>query len=146
LEPRVIDPTLDDCPVCRMSIIDLRFAGQVINNLGQHENFDDIGCLILYLKRLGLEEERSLGAIYVKDFATTEWAPAKEAFYVQGRIDTPMSFGIVAFKSQEQAEEMAQKIEGKIISWEEVKLVKFDIGFGTETETGGVQSEGEVVM
>lgn len=142
IEPKVIDPSLDDCPICRMSIIDLRFAGQVINNMGQHESFDDIGCLILYLKRLGSDGQQSLKAVYVKDFASTQWIPAKDAVYVQGRIDTPMSFGIVAFTTEEKAEEMAEKIDGQIISWEEVKEVKFDIGFDSEADRG--RREGEI--
>lgn len=128
-EPRDIDPTLDACPICRMSIIDQRFAGQVIDSLGYVESFDDIGCLVLHLKRLGAEGEQGLLAIYVKDFGTTEWISAEDAIYVQGRIDTPMSFGIVAFASEDTAGNLAEKINGQLLMWEEVLQVKFDIGF-----------------
>lgn len=141
-EPRAIDPTLDACPICRMSIIDQRFAGQVIDHLGYAESFDDIGCLVLHLKRLGAGGEQGLLATYVKDFGTTEWISAEDAIYVQGRIDTPMSFGIVAFASAEAAGDLAKKIDGRLLTWEEVLQVKFDIGF----EEGIERQKGETIQ
>lgn len=141
VEPRAIDPTLDACPICRMSIIDQRFAGQVIDSLGYVESFDDIGCLVLHLKRLGAEGKQGILATYVKDFGTAEWISAEDAVYVQGRIDTPMSFGIVAFASAEAAGDLAGKIDGQLLLWEEVLQVKFDIGFeeGVERQRGELE-------
>lgn len=138
-EPRDIDPTLDACPICRMSIIDQRFAGQAIDSLGYAESFDDIGCLVLHLKRLGAQGQQDILAIYVKDFATTRWIPAEEAIYVEGRIDTPMSFGIVAFGSEEEAAELAGQIDGRLLEWKDVLEVQFDIGFesGVERQLDG---------
>lgn len=147
--PRIIDPTIDICPVCRMSVIDEHFAAQAIDNMGNAENFDDIGCLSIFMRRLGDSANENILATYVKDFKTMEWINAQDAYYVQGRIDTPMSFGIVAFKTESSAQEFAQKIEGKQITWEQVLKEKLTIGLDVEFEYEDFDveslSQGEVV-
>lgn len=148
--PRSIDPTIDICPVCPMSIIDEHFAAQVIDDQGQVHSFDDIGCLSIYMRRL-LETggESSVLAHYVKDFATLEWVKAEEASFVQGQIDTPMSFGIVAFASEAEAQEFVKEVEGKPISWEQVLKEKLTIGLDIEFDYEEFDmenlSQGEVV-
>lgn len=149
-EPHSIDPTLDVCPVCMMSIVDMHFAAQLIDDRGQPVSFDDIGCMALYVKRLGPQWESSVRAVYVKDFHTMEWVPAKEAAYVQGRIDTPMSFGIVAFANIEGAQKFAASTGSRVITWEEVLVAKQTVGFdecGQEQcsiqEAYQAESEGE---
>ncbi|MEW6622174.1 MAG: nitrous oxide reductase accessory protein NosL [Bacillota bacterium] len=127
--PRSIDPTLDICPVCRMSIVDMHFAAQVINSKKQVESFDDIGCLALYLKRMEPDWKTQGLTIYVKDFNTMEWVLAEEATYTHGRIDTPMSFGIVAFSTSEAAGEFAARTESRMLAWPEIFEVKQTVGF-----------------
>lgn len=130
IEPQAIDPTIDICTSCKMSIVDMHFAAQCIDGIGQPINFDDIGCMALYIRRLGPGGEQGLKAIYVKDFNTTEWLPAKEAHYVQGRINTPMNFGIIALAREESARDFAKRIGGKELTWEEVLVAKQTVGLG----------------
>lgn len=150
LTPRTIDPTIDICPVCRMSIIDEHFAAQVIDNQGYVESFDDIGCLSIFMRRLletGAQEK--ILALYVKDFETMEWISAQDAYYVQGQIDTPMSFGIVAFSEENTAGQFSKDVEGKLINWEQVLKEKLTIGLDIlfEYEEFDVDSlsQGEIV-
>lgn len=140
-EPRTIDPTLDICPTCKMSIVDLHFAAQVIDNLGEPVSFDDIGCMVLYLKRLGEQWEQSTRAVYVKDFHSMEWLPAREAHYVHGGVNTPMSFGIVAFAAAEEAGLFAGRTGGKVLAWDEVLTVRLTVGL--DSGPGKVESSGE---
>ncbi|CDX00249.1 NosL [Desulfitobacterium hafniense] len=148
ITPREIDPTIDICPVCRMSVIDERFAAQSIDSQGQVEIFDDIGCLSIFMRRLGPGEEESILASYVKDFESREWLKAPEAFYVQGRIDTPMSFGIVAFATEEAAQKFAQELEGKRLTWEQVLTepltIGLDVDFNLEEFNAQNQEPGEI--
>lgn len=130
--PREIDPTIDICPVCRMSVIDEHFAAQIIDSRGQAEIFDDIGCMSIFMRRLEAGAKDSILATYVKDFESKEWLKAREAFYVQGRIDTPMSFGIVAFAAEEAARKFAEEVGGKQLTWEQVLTEPLTIGLDIE--------------
>lgn len=129
--PRPIDSSLDICSSCNMTISDNHFAGEIITKAGQAEKFDDLGCLALYLKKHSQEQELKDAAIYVIDYDTLEWIPAKDASYVQGAaISTPMSYGIAAFDSQESAQTFAQKFSGmKVMEWQEVLSSKQVINF-----------------
>lgn len=135
--PRPIDPAVDICPSCKMSIVDMHYAAQLIDGRGQTVSFDDVGCMALYVKKLGSGGEQGLKALYVKDFNTLEWVPAGEASYVQGRVDTPMSSGIVAFAGKEEAQELAGRIAGKLLIWEEVLAAKRTVGFGSRQQDPG---------
>ncbi|HHY28115.1 MAG TPA: nitrous oxide reductase [Desulfitobacterium dehalogenans] len=130
--PREIDPTIDICPVCRMSVIDEHFAAQIIDSQGRVEIFDDIGCMSIFMRRLETGEKDSIIASYVKDFESMEWLSAQEAFYVQGRIDTPMSFGIVAFAVEGAAQKFAEEVGGKQMTWEQVQTEPLTIGLDIE--------------
>lgn len=135
--PRPIDPTVDICSSCKMNIVDMHFAAQLIDGMGQTVSFDDIGCMALYVKKLGSGGEQNLKALYVKDFNTLEWIPVSEACYVQGRVDTPMSSGLVAFAGKEEAQELAGRIAGKLLTWEEVRAAKRTVGFGSRKQDPG---------
>ena len=115
-----IDPSLDICHACKMSIVDLHFAGQFIDSQGQVFNFDDIGCMISYLKK-NSDTEKNLKAVYVTDYQTQEWLKVDKAYFVKGRLDTPMSSGIAALSKKAEAQQLADRIDGKLLSWEEVK-------------------------
>ncbi|MEM5817315.1 MAG: nitrous oxide reductase accessory protein NosL [Desulfitobacterium hafniense] len=130
--PREIDPTIDICPVCRMSVIDEHFAAQIIDSQGRVEIFDDIGCLSIHIRKMETTEKDSILASYVKDFESLEWISAQGAFYVQGQIDTPMSFGIVAFTREESARKFAEEVGGKQLTWEQLLSEPLTIGLDIE--------------
>lgn len=117
---RPIDPSLDICHACKMSIVDLHFAGQVVDHKDQVLNFDDIGCMISYLKK-NSEVEKTAKGMFVTDYKTKEWVKVGTAHFVRGRLDTPMSSGIAALSEETEAQQLADRIEGKLLSWEEVK-------------------------
>ncbi|AGA67730.1 putative lipoprotein involved in nitrous oxide reduction [Desulfitobacterium dichloroeliminans LMG P-21439] len=130
--PQEIDPTIDICPVCRMSVIDEHFAAQIIDTQGQVEICDDIGCLSILMRKMETAAKDSILASYVKDFESLEWIGAQEAFYVQGQIDTPMSFGIVAFATEESARKFTEEVGGKQLTWEQLLSEPLTIGLDIE--------------
>lgn len=93
----------DPCDECFMLINESRFAAGFVTIDGQVKRFDDIGCLLLYQK----EQNENVAHFWVKDFNTQKWLKADDALFVRSdSIQTPMGFGIIAFKT----EEFAQKI------------------------------------
>ena len=118
--PQAIDPSLDICHKCKMSLVDAAFVGQFIDGNGVSCKFDDIGCMINYFKS-DSDAERNAKAIYVMGYDTGDWLKVNEACFVKGDIATPMSSGIVAVSTMGEAQSLAGRIEGKVFSWEEVR-------------------------
>lgn len=115
-----IDPSLDICAACKMSIVDLHFAAELIDDKRQALKFDDIGCMISYLKKHS-DVKDSAKASYVCDYESQEWLEVDQAHFFKGRVDTPMSSGIVAFGKPEKAQRLAERIQGSLLNWEQVQ-------------------------
>lgn len=115
LEPVAIDLGVDSCTVCNMGINDIAHATQVVFEDGKSDIYDDIGCMIVGFQ----EDETKIGAGYVKDHNSGEWIDMNEATYVQeSNIPTPMSYGIVAFNSSDDAETFQMESNGDIYSFD----------------------------
>ena len=106
----------DVCAMCKMAISEKRFAAEFIDRDGQALKFDDIGCMIHYIKEKQVREQ--VAAIYLTDFETRQWVRAEEAHCVQSeQIKSPMSGGIIAFKDPAGAEAGAATYRGKRASF-----------------------------
>ena len=120
LEPVAIDEVgVDSCAECHMGIQDLDHASQIILEDGTPKIYDDIGCMLIDYD----EQKGKLGVMYVRDYHTKEWIDFKEATFVQyNNIPTPMSYGIIAFQSREDAEQFqgANRGGGQIFEGEEI--------------------------
>lgn len=119
-EPVDISAT-DQCYTCHMGIEDEQAASQSLLADGTPRFFDDIGCMLMYLQDTDDEVEVS----FVVDHNTGEWIDVSEAYYVHdGSIQTPMSYGFIAFGSEQEAEEfIAESGEGELLSGEEITSI-----------------------
>lgn len=94
-----------DCSHCRMAVSDPTLAAQLVAPGEDPRFFDDIGCLVAYLK----EHPAGTGArAYVADHASGSWIVANDALYSRGdRVATPMGSHLIA-----HADEAAQARDG----------------------------------
>ena len=94
-QPAAVDTRNDSCAHCRMTVSDVRFAGQIVAPGEEPRFFDDVGCLRDYLK----QHAAPTGATaYVADHRTKAWVVAAKAVYVRNeQVDTPMGSHLLAF-------------------------------------------------
>lgn len=116
IEPVELVPE-DICGYCKMAISEKRYAAELVNSEGEAFKFDDIGCLINFVKRGGAK-----GATYfVMDFNDREWIKADDAYYVSStEFRTPMNGQLVAFRNQEKAQQAVDQYHGKLLRFNEV--------------------------
>lgn len=96
--PASIEFGVDACDECKMIISDGVYAGQVRNVNESYSKFDDIGCLVAFMKK-----HRPTN-VWVADFSTGQWIKAETARFVKSaKIKTPMASGIVAFADEASA-------------------------------------------
>ncbi|MCS7069223.1 MAG: nitrous oxide reductase accessory protein NosL, partial [Meiothermus sp.] len=95
---------VDACPYCNMTILDARYAAQMVTTTGKVYPYDDVGCLLDHVLGYG-GPQATPKELYVADFSTSErkearLVPASQAhFLFNERIRTPMGTGLLAFGS-----------------------------------------------
>lgn len=123
-EARDINPAIDICKICNMTVANEKYAGQVVLKNGDYEVFDDIGCLMTYYND---KTNDDIGAAFVKNFSGDKWVEASKAVYVSGDdIMTPMSYGVVAFETTAEAQQFMEKEGGSIVTFDDVKAMDWE--------------------
>ena len=88
----------DACAHCRMTIISLATAAQVVAPGAEPLLFDELGCLRDYLSEKPLASD---AIAFVADHRTGEWLEAAHATFTRTRLPTPMGSGLLAHASAE---------------------------------------------
>lgn len=100
--PREINFDRDICINCLMGLADQKFSAQSINMRNEVLWYDDLGCLVEYMKSPDWESYGGEDAVsYIGDAATGEWLRVEDAWYVYG-VDTPMGYGYAAYKEKKE--------------------------------------------
>ncbi|ETT82200.1 nitrous oxide reductase accessory protein NosL [Viridibacillus sp. FSL R5-0477] len=125
-KPRGIVSETDVCKVCNMSIVHEEYAGQIALSNGDYEMFDDLGCLIEYMKNLN---KGDVGKAFIKDEGEKNWVDVKTASYVYDKdIWTPMSYGVIAFESKDSAQQYIDKVgKGQLLSYSDLDSFKWGV-------------------
>lgn len=118
VEPVAIAPE-DMCSYCRMAVSEKQYAVELIDAEGQPFKFDDIGCMLNFVKKRSVNVSAS--SFFVMDFDEREWIKADDAYYVRSSdLTTPMNGGIIAFKDRSPAQQAADKYHGKLLRFKEL--------------------------
>lgn len=122
-QKRMIGPVAiapeDMCSFCKMAISEKRYAAEFIDSEGQPFKFDDIGCMVNFVK--SKRNKDRIDAYFVMDFNDRQWLKAADAYYVRSaELKTPMAGGIVAFRDEARATEAAAKYHGKLMHFDDL--------------------------
>jgi len=105
------------CSFCRMAVSEARYAAEIVDRDENVYKFDDIGCMLQFLKKHSLPG----AAMFVRDYTGTGWIRASDAAYMRAEsIPSPMGGHTIAFKQRAAAEEQARKLQGVVLSWEKL--------------------------
>jgi len=99
------------CTECGMFVdLNSKFTSKIVQG-NTTLYFCDIGDLFSYMKRKGLNDV----AAQVKDYNTSEWIDAKQAYYVHSekKFMTPMGWSIAAFKDEISASKFGSVMDFK---------------------------------
>jgi copper chaperone NosL len=95
--PRIINYERDICAQCLMGIADSLWAVQTINTQEDVLWFDDIGCLVEYMKTPNWQKfvNKAKVQFWVGNSENGGWIDAQKAYYNFGK-HTPMGYGYSA--------------------------------------------------
>jgi len=99
----------DMCQRCKMVVSDRNHTLQLINTQnGKSYMFDDIGCMVLWLKDENIEWF-STAKVWITDASTGRWIDGKKALYEDGYI-TPMAYGFSANQNPQMLKNRDQNL------------------------------------
>ncbi len=94
-KPISLKPFEYKCSECDMDIEDMHYAAQIVTKEGITYFFDDIGCVVLWLKVHPTDNY----FVMTRTKDTGRWIKAEHAWY--SRIDqTPMGYGFGAYENR----------------------------------------------
>jgi copper chaperone NosL len=121
-QPPTIAYGRDMCDACGMIISEAKFAAATVLSDGKALKFDDAGEMFTYHAK---HPELQVRVWFVHDYNTQNWINGQSAFYVVAKdIKSPMGTGVAAFADKSAAETFAAKFNVKIMSFDEIRMMK----------------------
>lgn len=121
--PEPIRYGTDECFHCKMTLTDKRFGAEIVTHKGKVYKFDDLNCLVNFMKE-GTVTEAGIAQIVAVDFKKTgSFVDVQQAFFLQNEaIKSPMRGDVASFSDKKDLETVKAEIGGgKEMVWEEVK-------------------------
>jgi len=111
----------DECVTCKMGVVDLKFGGEILTRKGKVYKFDDIGCMIRYMKS-GILNPHDIEQTLVMNYEKrNEFINVDDAVLIASPLTrSPMGFNLAAFTNRDAAAKYIEGTTGKIFSWSEL--------------------------
>lgn len=122
-KPTPLKLGIDNCFLCKMTITDSKYGAELITKKGKTFKFDDMFCVIEFVKSETVEEQ-NIDGVYFVDFENNQqFVNAKNAHLFKSDVlRSPMNGNIAAFSNQASMEQQKQKHNGTTVNW--IELVK----------------------
>lgn len=119
--PQPIQPGIDQCAFCKMTVSDTRFACELITQKGKVYKFDDTHCMISFVNAPGTDKN-SIKQFYLADFnENTKWLNAENAWLLKSEaLKSPMGGNTAAFANADDQKKAAGNFPGKLVTWKEI--------------------------
>jgi copper chaperone NosL len=111
----------DACHFCKMVISDQRFGAEVITNKNKIYKFDDVHCVVSFIKS-GTVPSTEIASVYLVDFAEKgKLVKAEESFLLQAeQLRSPMGGNVAAFTIADSMKKFQQELSGMPVNWTEL--------------------------
>jgi copper chaperone NosL len=115
--PQALKIGSDNCAFCKMVISDNRFGGEIVTPKGKIYKFDDIQCILAFVK--SETESFKEASFYFTDFDTKhELLKSSESFLLQSdKLKAPMNGNMAAFSSRQNLEQALTTLSGQEVKW-----------------------------
>jgi copper chaperone NosL len=119
--PAKIDYGKDNCSDCSMTIMDPRFASEIITKKGKVYKFDDTHCIIHFLKSGKIRNEDIAKTVFLDFNNKDNFVDASYASFVYSPdLKSPMNGNTIAVSSATVAAETAKTTSGTVKNWNEL--------------------------
>lgn len=117
-----IDYGHDACQHCKMTIVDKRFAAEILTKKGKAFKFDDVKCLTTYAKDAKMPDGDM--NVFVADYNNPGggFLDASTASYLHSdAYKSPMNGNMAAFSSTEMANKAKGSQQVELLTWKDIQ-------------------------
>lgn len=121
--PQPIKLGQDACSFCKMSIADNRFGAEIITNKGKVFKFDDMHCILGFMKANTINNNDIKETYFVNFDEPHNFIAAPKAFLLKSsELHSPMGGNIASFDDENKMKDAMQKLKGdkSIVTWDEL--------------------------
>ena len=120
--PEPIIAGTDHCYFCKMTITDLRFSTELLTDKGRIFKFDDLHCMMSYVKA-DANETHARTSYFVADYSSDHSLfDASRAFYLQSSaLRSPMGGNVAAFRLKDSLLVAQKHFSGEMLEWGTLK-------------------------
>jgi copper chaperone NosL len=120
-KPEQIKTGVDNCYFCKMTVSDEKFGAELVTKKGKVYKFDDVHCIIAYLKTNEVKPE-NIKDIYFVDFcANHQLINSNISLLLKSdNLKSPMNGNMAAFSSSDSLVKIQQRFGGNRVNWKEL--------------------------
>ncbi|HKI44734.1 MAG TPA: nitrous oxide reductase accessory protein NosL [Balneolales bacterium] len=120
-EPVPINIGRDNCTRCKMGIVNMRFASELVTSTGKDYKFDSIECMTSFYQSYKGSDVKN-AKLWVHDFLhSKEWLPADSALFLRSdSLHSPMGLDLIAVKNSTEMQNIKSKVGGREMDWTDV--------------------------
>jgi copper chaperone NosL len=120
VDPQPIKYGSDQCDFCKMTIMDKRFAAEVMTKKGKAYKFDDVRCMSNFLLGDNVKVDNVEG-MYVTTYTDNAFIRVGEAQFMKAEeLRSPMGGNVAAFADAAARDKAAKEMNGRAVTWEEI--------------------------
>lgn len=117
VEPEPIHYGEELCAYCKMTIVDARFASELVTNTGKVYKFDAIECMIDFMSNAQQRFDLQLISTFDKRILQA----ASDSYYLRSdNLPSPMGMHISGFSNEQTASAYADSLGGELYTWQEL--------------------------
>ena len=122
VEPQPINYGSDACDFCKMTIVENRWAAEIVTKKGKAYKYDAIECMMNYMNRNDISPS-NLALLLVDDYSHPGvLIDATKATYIKSEaIPSPMGAFISAFNNADAANTTVAEKGGEVFDFTELK-------------------------
>ena len=119
-KPEPIEYGKDVCYGCKMGMADPKFGAEVITKKGKVYKFDDLHCMIHFLKSGSIGANEIKQNVVVNYEKKNDFLDVKTAYFViDPDLQSPMGSNAAGFISKESVQKVGRK-ENEILNWDQL--------------------------
>ncbi|MBS1522113.1 MAG: nitrous oxide reductase accessory protein NosL [Bacteroidetes bacterium] len=110
------------CAYCKMTIMDKHFAAEILTSKGKAIKFDDLGCLLSYIKEEHFTDEDA--SIFVADYNNPDgdFLNARKAVYIKSdQLKSPMGGNYASSPTTAAANKLNAAFNSTLLNWDNLK-------------------------
>lgn len=123
VKPEPIQLGKDNCYFCKMTASDPRFGAEIITNKGKIYKFDDVHCLLAFLKDGAVPSKEIKDVYFVKFEGDHGFVKSGEASLLKSdNLHSPMNGNVAAFANADSMRETMSLLKGTRVTWKELNV------------------------